>query len=253
MVWNPSVYMAYGDERTRPAIELLARVRCDDPKRVIDLGCGTGNSTAVLAQRWPRAALHGLDSSGEMLEQARRSGVHAEWIEADIASWSTDQKFDVIFSNATLQWLGEHPTLIQRLMSFLGAGGTFAFQVPHNMDAPSHALMRESARSGPWARKLQNVREVAVLEPGKYFAVLQACGATCDIWETEYLHVLQGEDAVYKWVSGTGLRPFVQALAGEEREAFIQDYKKRLSLAYPRASDGTTLFPFKRLFAVAQL
>jgi trans-aconitate 2-methyltransferase len=253
MVWNPSVYMAYGDERTRPAIELLARVQCDDPERVIDLGCGTGNSTAVLAQRWPRAALHGLDSSGEMLEQARGSGVRAEWIEADIASWSADQKYDVIFSNATFQWLSEHPTLIRRLVSFVAPDGALAFQVPHNMDAPSHALMRESARSGPWARKLQNVREVAVLEPREYFAVLQACGATCDIWETEYLHVLEGEDAVYKWVSGTGLRPFVQALGGEEREAFVADYKKRLSLAYPTASDGTTLFPFKRLFAVAQL
>ena len=253
MVWNPSVYMAYGDERTRPAIELLARVRCDRPGRVIDLGCGTGNSTAVLAQRWPQAALHGLDSSGEMLEQARQSGVRAEWIEADIASWATDQKYDVIFSNATLQWLGEHPTLIPRLMSFLAFDGVLAFQVPHNMSAPSHVLMRESARSGSWARKLQNVREVAVLESAEYFAVLRSCGATCDIWESEYLHVLQGEDAVYKWVSGTGLRPFVQALAGEEREAFIADYKKRLSFAYPSSSDGTTLFPFKRLFAVAQL
>lgn len=253
MVWNPSVYMAYGDERTRPAIELLARVRCDRPERVIDLGCGTGNSTAVLAERWPQAKLQGLDSSSDMLEQARQSDVRAEWIEADIASWSTDQKYDVIFSNATLQWLGEHRALIPRLLSFLNPGGTFAFQVPHNMSAPSHASMRESARSGPWARKLQNVREVAVLEPHEYFAVLRACAATCDIWETEYLHVLQGEDAVYKWVSGTGLRPFVQALAGDEREAFIADYKKRLSLAYPMTADGTTLFPFKRLFAVAQL
>jgi len=138
-------------------------------------------------------------------------------------------------------------------MSFLASGGVLAFQVPRNMNAPSHALMRESAAAGPWAGKLNGVREVAVLEPADYFAMLTSCGAACDIWESKYLHVLQGEDAVYKWVSGTGLRPFVQALAGEEREAFIADYKKRLSLAYPMTADGTTLFPFKRLFAVAQL
>ena len=252
MVWNPSVYMAYGDERTRPAIELLARVRCDSPKRVIDLGCGPGNSTAVLADRWPQAELEGLDSSGDMLEQARQSRVTAEWIEADIASWSTEKKYDVIFSNATLQWLGEHRVLIPRLMSFVAPGGTLAFQVPHNMNAPSHALMRESAMSGPWGRKLENVREVAVLESADYFDTLKLCGAGCDIWETEYLHVLKGDDAVYRWVSGTGLRPFVQALAGEEREAFIADYKRRLARAYPMRPDGTTLFPFKRLFAVAQ-
>jgi trans-aconitate 2-methyltransferase len=253
MVWNPSVYMAYGDERTRPAVELLARVRTNAPRRVIDLGCGPGNSTAVLAERWPRTKLEGLDSSGEMLEQARQSGVRAEWIKADIASWSTDQKYDVIFSNATLQWLGEHRALITRLLSFLSPGGTLAFQVPHNMNAPSHALMRESAAAGPWTPKLTGVREVAVLEPADYFAILNACGADCDIWETEYLHVLHGADAVYKWVSGTGLRPFVQALEAEEREAFVADYKRRLALAYPTLADGTTLFPFKRLFAVAQL
>jgi trans-aconitate 2-methyltransferase len=252
MVWNPGVYMAFGDERTRPAIELLARVRCDRQRRVIDLGCGTGNSTAVLAERWPQAGLTGLDSSGAMLEQARQSGVLAEWIEADISRWSPDQKYDVIFSNATLQWLSEHRILIPRLLSFLESGGTLAFQVPHNMNAPSHALMRESAMSGPWARKLEKVREVAVLEPADYFDILQSRGAACDIWETEYLHILRGEDAVYKWVSGTGLRPFVQALDGEERDAFITDYKRRLAHAYPTTADGMTLFPFKRLFAVAQ-
>jgi trans-aconitate 2-methyltransferase len=253
MVWNPSVYMTYGDERTRPAVELLARVRCDGPKRVIDLGCGTGNSTAVLAHRWPQAELEGLDSSGEMLEQARKSGVRAKWIKADIAGWSTVQKYDVIFSNATFQWLGEHRALITRLLSFLSSAGTLAFQVPHNMNAPSHALMRESAAEGSWAQKLASVREVAVLEPADYFETLKSFGAECDIWETEYLHVLHGADAVYKWVSGTGLRPFVQALDGEEREAFIADYKRRLAHAYPATADGTTLFPFKRLFVVAQL
>ena len=252
MVWSPSIYMTFGDERTRPAIELLARIRSEHPKRVVDLGCGPGNSTAVLAARWPNAKLEGLDSSPDMLAQARQSQVRAEWIEADLASWSARTKYSVIFSNATLQWLDSHETLIPRLLGFLEKGGTFAFQVPHNMDAPSHQLMRETAASGPWASKLKNVREVAVLSPSDYFEVISTYGAGSDIWETEYLHVLEGEDAVYKWVSATGLRPFVQALADDERAAFIADYKRELNRAYPRRQDGKTLFPFKRLFVVAQ-
>src|SRR5215831_9159125 len=151
MAWDPSIYMAFGDERTRPAAELLARIRGDNPAHVIDLGCGPGNSTALLAARWPNANLAGLDSSPAMLEEARRSNVRAEWIEADLASWSAQQSYSVIFSNATLQWLDDHQTLIPRLMRAIDAGGTFAFQVPHNMDAPSHTLMREAAAHGPWA------------------------------------------------------------------------------------------------------
>ncbi len=252
MVWNAGVYLTYADERTRPAVELLARVHHDNPVRVIDLGCGPGNSTAVLAARWPHAHLEALDSSPSMLEQARKSGVRAHWIEADLTSWSPAVKYDVIFCNAALQWLGDHRSLIPRLASFVEPGGTFAFQVPHNMEAPSHALMRQAAAAGLWAAKLRNVREVAVLQPSDYFDILQSVRAQIDVWETEYLHVLDGEDAVYEWVSGTGLRPFVQALDGSEREAFIADYKSRLRKAYPRRTDGTTLFPFKRLFAVAR-
>jgi len=252
MVWSPSIYMTFGEERTRPAVELVARIRTEHPEHVIDLGCGPGNSTAVLAARWPNAKLEGLDSSPDMLAQARKSQVRAEWIQADLASWSAQAKYSVIFSNATLQWLDSHETLIPRLLGFLEKGGTFAFQVPHNMDAPSHQLMRETAASGPWASKLKNVREVAVLSPVDYFEIFSTCGARSDIWETEYLHVLEGEDAVYKWVSATGLRPFVQTLADDERAAFIADYKRRLNRAYPQRQDGKTLLPFKRLFVVAQ-
>lgn len=252
MVWDAGVYLAFADERTRPAVDLLARVRHDSPARVIDLGCGPGNSTSLLGARWPHAQLEGLDSSPDMLEQARKSGVRARWIEADLASWAPEEKYDVIFSNATLQWLGDHRGIIPRLLKFVQPGGAFAFQVPHNMDAPSHTLMREAAIAGPWAEKLRNVREVAVLNVADYFDILRSAGAKSDIWESEYLHILDGEDAVYKWVSGTGLRPFVQPLEGSERDGFIKEYKRRLNAAYPRRTDGTTLFPFRRLFAVAQ-
>jgi trans-aconitate 2-methyltransferase len=251
MTWNPATYLAFADERTRPAAELLARIPDETPAHVIDLGCGPGNSTALLAARWPHARLEGLDSSPAMLEQAHRSGVTAHWIEADVAAWRAKEPYDVIFSNATFQWLGDHTTLLPKLLSFVKQGGTFAFQVPHNMDAPSHALMRETAANGPWAAKLQNVREVSVLAPAGYYAILEGHAASIDIWETEYLHVLHGADAVYHWVSGTGLRPFVAALDGAERDAFIAAYKNKLNAAYPPRGD-TTLFPFKRLFVVAR-
>ena len=251
MTWNPATYLAFADERTRPAAELLARVPDEHPACVIDLGCGPGNSTALLAARWPHARLEGLDSSPAMLEQAHRSGVTAHWIEADVAGWHAKEPYDVIFSNATFQWLGDHAALLPKLLSFVKPGGTFAFQVPHNMDAPSHALMRETAANGPWSAKLKNVREISVLAPAGYYAILEAGASSIDIWETEYLHVLRGDDAVYYWVSGTGLRPFVAALDGAERDAFIASYKNKLNAAYPPRGDAT-LFPFKRLFVVAR-
>ena len=252
MTWNPKTYLAFADERTRPAAELLARIADEAPARVIDLGCGPGNSTALLRHRWPHAVLEGLDSSAQMLEQAHASGLDVHWIEADVALWRALEPYDVIFSNATFQWLGDHAALLPRLMTSVKPGGTLAFQVPHNMDAPSHVLMRAAAASGPWSSKLKNVREVSVLAPSDYYAILDKHAVALDIWETEYLHVLRGDDAVYHWVSGTGLRPFVNALDGAEREAFITDYKKKLLTAYPPRVDGTTLFPFKRLFAVAR-
>jgi len=252
MVWNPHTYLAFADERTRPAAELLARIPDEHPERVIDLGCGPGNSTALLVSRWPHAKVDGLDSSPQMLEQAHKSGVAAHWVEADVASWKAHEPYDVVYSNAAFQWIGDHERLLPRLMGYVKSGGTFAFQVPHNMDAPSHALMRAAAADGPWAAKLANVREISVLSAEAYYGVMRPHALSVDIWETEYLQVLKGDDAVYHWVSGTGLRPFVQALDGGEREAFVAAYKAKLNAAYPKRADGATLFPFKRLFAVAR-
>ena len=252
MSWNPKIYMTFADHRTRPAAELLARVRSEHPARVIDLGCGPGNSTGLLAARWPEADLEGLDSSAAMLAEARASGVPARWIEADLANWTPRAPYDVIFSNATLQWLSGQETLLPRLMGFVKEGGTFAFQVPVNYDAPSHLLMREAAADPRWREKLVNVREIERGRAEIYYDILKPHAASLDIWQTEYLQVLTGEDAVYRWVSGTGLRLFVDALQGGEREAFIALYKAKLNSAYPRRADGTTLFPFQRLFVVAQ-
>jgi len=250
--WDPKTYLAFADERTRAAAELLARVPIEAPGRVIDLGCGPGNSTALLASRWPGVQLEGLDSSPEMIDQARQSDVKADWSVADIAGWTAATLYDVVYSNAALQWVGDQTALLPRLMQAVRPGGVLAFQVPMNFDMPSHVLMREVAADGPWAAKLSGVRNIVLMSTEQSFDILEPCTASLDIWETEYLQVMDGPDAVYRWVSGTGLRPFVQALDDAERDAFIQAYKARLNVAYPMRESGKTLFPFRRLFVVAR-
>jgi trans-aconitate 2-methyltransferase len=251
MSWDPEVYMRFAGERSRPAVELLTRVPLRAPTRVIDLGCGPGNSTAVLAAHWPHAEIEGLESSREMLTRARASGLRANWIDGDIESWMPDDPYDVIFSNATLHWISHHHLLLPTLMSYVADWGALAFQVPRNFDAPSHVLMRQVTESGPWAAKLADACRLNVLSPEAYFDILAPLAKSVDIWETTYIHVLEGEDPVLAWVSGTGLRPFVQPLDNEERETFLARYRTQLREAYPRRPDGKTLFPFQRLFAVA--
>ena len=252
MTWNPQTYLTFADQRTRPAADLLARVPVEDPARVIDLGCGPGNSTALLRARWPKAGIDGLDSSSEMLGEARQGGVDANWVLADVANWTPDRPYDVIFSNATFQWVPDQAALFPRLMSFVKPGGVFAFQVPVNYDAPSHALIRATAADPRWREALRNVREIERGKADAYYDILKPHAAALDIWQTEYLQVLEGEDAVYRWVSGTSLRPYLKALDDDPyREMFIAAYKARLNTAYSRRPDGTTLFPFQRLFVVA--
>jgi trans-aconitate 2-methyltransferase len=253
MSWNPERYLAFGDQRTRPAIDLLARVPLAKPERIADLGCGPGNSTALLAKRWPAAALIGIDSSPEMLAEARTSGVSARWVEADIAAWTPDGPLNLIYSNAALQWLGDHATLLPGLMSQLRPQGVLAVQMPRNFEAPSHALLRETSRSGPWADRLaafSNCHPMAA--PEWYYDLLAPHALALDIWETEYLHVLEGDDPVLSWTRSTALRRVMQALDGESFAAFEAAYAARLREAYPERPDGRTLFPFRRLFIVAR-
>lgn len=252
MTWDPKIYLAFGGERTRPAAELVARVPVESPKRVADLGCGPGNSTALLAARWPRAEIDGIDNSSAMLAAARKSGVPARWIEADVARWAPDCDYDVIYSNATLQWVSDHETLLPRLVSFLAPEGMLAFQVPRNFGLPSHTIAQDLAKDVRWADKLARVRDWwTVREPEDYYGLLEPLAGKIDIWESRYLQTLEGGDAVYRWVLGTGLRPFVDALEGEEREAFLAEYRARVARAYPQRASGITLFPFLRLFCVA--
>jgi trans-aconitate 2-methyltransferase len=253
LTWDPTRYLSFGDERTRPALDLLARVPLTDAARVADLGCGPGNSTALLAERWPEAAIIGVDSSPEMLAKARATGVRATWLEADIATWTPDRPLDLIYSNAALHWLGDHALLLPRLQSQLRAEGVLAVQMPRNFAAPSHALLRETAANGPWAGHLAGILdERPVAAPEWYYDLLAPLTRELDIWETEYLHVLEGDDPVLRWSRGTALRPLMEALDAEQFAAFEAAYAARLRAAYPRRPDGRTLFPFRRLFIIAQ-
>jgi trans-aconitate 2-methyltransferase len=253
VTWNPQSYLAFADHRTRPAIDLLARVPLREVEGVADLGCGPGNATRLLVERWPAATVIGIDSSSDMLASARRSGIGATWVEADIATWAPDRALDLIYSNAALHWVGDHDTLLPRLLGCVRSGGMLAVQMPRNLEAPSHALLRATAENGPWADRLAGVLDWRpVAAPEWYYDLLAPDAGILDIWETEYLHALDGDDPVLRWTRSTALRPLMQALNGEDRAAFEAAYATRLREAYPRRPDGRTLFPFRRLFIVAQ-
>ena len=251
MTWDPKTYLAYGAERTRPAADLLARIPLEAPRRVADLGCGPGNSTQLLRVRWPSAEIDGIDVSPEMLRDARESGIDACFIEADIAAWTPDAPYDVIYSNAALQWLGEHETLLPRLVSFLAPGGMLAVQVPRNFDERCHVLIREAVADPRWRDMLKDVRDWwNVLAPERYYDLFGASARAIDLWETRYFHVLEGKDPVFHWMMGTGLRPFAAALEGAAKEAFLEHYRGLLAAAYPPQADGKTVHRFLRLFFV---
>jgi trans-aconitate 2-methyltransferase len=257
MSWDPSQYLKFADQRRRPAIDLLSRIALDAPKRVYDLGCGAGNVTRLLAARWPQAHMVGVDSSAAMLEKAGTdkspAGAPAiEWVQADLATWKPDTPPDLIYSNAALHWLDDHRGLFPRLVAALAPGGVLAVQMPRNHQAPSHTGMADAARSGRWRATLEPLlREGPVQQPSVYFDILAGAGVRADIWETEYLQLLEGEDAVVEWTKGTALKPLLDALDEPARGQFLADYKARMRAAYPRRADGVTLFPFRRLFIVA--
>jgi len=253
MPWNPEIYLKFADHRLRPALDLLGRIDLDRPKIVYDLGCGPGNVTDFLHRRWPEAKITGIDNSAEMLARAAKDYPHMAWRQQSIAEWRPDQPADLIYSNAALQWLDDHPLLFPSLFEALAPGGVLAVQMPHNFAQASHVQMRHAAEAGPWADRLKPLlRAEPVALPQDYWRMLAPLGAELDIWETEYLHVLEGEDAVLTWMAGTTLRPLLAALGPAESEAFMVALRKRLAKAYPRQPSGVTLFPFRRLFLLAR-
>lgn len=256
MSWNPDTYLAFANYRERPIAELIDRIPPIEAARAVDLGCGTGNSTAALGKRFPEASLMGVDNSKEMLARARADLPNlpeATWVEADLSTWTTDEPFDVILSNAALHWVPGHDELMARLLGSLAEGGALAVQMPRNFIAPSHLLLFETAKNGPWADKTKDLSPFAPMDPAStYYDRIAPHVRHFDMWETTYYQTLEGDDAVFNWVSGSALTGYLPHLEeGTEREAFCEAYKARLREAYPQSSDGKTLFPFTRLFIVA--
>jgi trans-aconitate 2-methyltransferase len=262
MSWEPGQYLKYASERLRPALDLLARIDLAAPQSVVDLGCGAGNVTRILAERWPHAHFVGVDNSAEMLANARETSsgdTEIEWRLADLAEWAgaaTPASIDLVFSNAALHWLDDHARLFPRLIGIVARGGALAVQMPSNFHAPSHVLLNEVAGSPRWRDRLGAlVRAVPVDPVEDYFALLSPYSEAVDAWTTEYLHVLpptrDGDHPVIAWVKGTSLLPFTAALDATARNEFVCDCTERITQAYPVLPDGRVLYPFRRVFLVA--
>jgi trans-aconitate 2-methyltransferase len=253
--WNPLEYLKFAGYRLRPALDLLAPISLDSPRAVYDLGCGPGNITRLLGERWPGAAVTGVDSSSEMLVRASQEAPDVTLLLADIGQWSPPAPADLLFSNATMHWLDDHQRLLPRLVAQLAPGGVLAVQMPCNRDAPCHLLIDAAASDGPWRLRLSQVRPIfrSVESAEAYYRILAPLARRVDIWETEYLHVLEGDNPVLEWTKGTALRPYLDVLDEPDRGAFLATYAARVSAAYPKQPDGHTLLPFNRIFLIAQV
>ncbi|MHC8390738.1 trans-aconitate 2-methyltransferase [Pseudomonas sp. MDT2-39-1] len=254
MSWSAKQYVAFEDERTRPARDLLAAIPRVDARSAIDIGCGPGNSTELLVERFTDATVRGLDSSTDMIEAARKRLPQLQFDTADIDTWSETGPFDVIFANAVLQWVPDHATLLPSLAARLTPGGSLAIQMPDNLNEPSHRLMREVAADGPWASKMADAagQRTEMASASDYYSMLRPHCARVDVWRTTYHHPLAGgASGVVEWFKGSGLRPFLEPLDEAEKAQYLKQYQAAIEQAYPALSDGSVLLPFPRLFIVA--
>jgi trans-aconitate 2-methyltransferase len=253
MAWNPQQYLKFSGHRLRPALDLLMRVPDFSVQSVADLGAGAGNVTKMIKERWPSAAVTAVEGSAEMVATGKKEAPQVEWQHADLGSWHPARRYDLIYSNAALHWLPNHDRLFPSLMELVEPGGILAVQMPRNFEALSHTLIAETALNGPWRAKVEHlVTPPPVQAPAFYHELLAPQSANLDIWETEYLQVLEGENPVKEWTKGTWLMRYLDVLGGDEKAAFEAAYGERIAKAYPRNSAGQTLFPFRHLFMVAQ-
>jgi len=246
--WNPSLYLQFASERTRPAAELLARIAKPTAKYVADLGCGPGNSTELLHAAWPEAVITGVDNSPAMLEKAQKALPDCQFVNADISQWRPAQPLDVLYANASLQWLSDHPTLFPHLTTLLGDEGALAVQMPDNWQEPSHALMRQTASELGYPPR----GRVPLESVQTYYDLLSSNGCEVDIWRTTYFHPMASHQAIVDWLSATGLRPYLQDLDSISQQAFLKRYLQLLEEHYPRQQNGQILLAFPRLFIIAR-
>ncbi len=251
--WNPDAYLRFQDERTQPSYDLASRISLDGVERIIDIGCGPGNSTRVLRERWPQAQISGLDSSPQMIARARESYPQENWILADAATWDTDERYDLVFSNAALQWIPGHESVVPKLVGLLNPGGALAVQVPANNDSPVYLAVNRVARREPWRDTMSGCAELLTYhDAGFYYDLLSALTPRVALWQTTYYHVLGSHQGLIDWYSSTGMRPYLERLpdAGQQR-AFQEQVLEECRGQYPAQRDGRILFPFKRLFFTA--
>lgn len=252
MQWSANQYRRFEDERTRPAADLVAAIPRESASVAIDLGCGPGNSTEVLANRYPMASISGIDSSEEMIVAARKRLPNLKFEVADIARWRTDRPMDVILANASLQWVPDHQSLYPRLAAQLADGGCLAVQTPDNLAEPPHRIGRELAASEKWRGRIGQVRHPDRHDPQWYYSLLKPLCAHIDVWRTTYFHALQNHAAIVEWFKGTALRPYLALLDAAESEAFLGEYLERIAAEMPALADGTVLLPFPRLFLMVR-
>lgn len=253
MAWSAEQYLKFEDERTRPARDLLAQVPLGEAGHVFDLGCGPGNSTELLIERFGAAAVTGLDSDDDMLAKARKRLPDTPFLKADLASWTPPQPADLLYANAVFQWLPDHLSVLARLMDHLTPGGVLAVQMPDNLDQPTHLLMEETGAAGPWKEAFAGgrLRRAHLPSPAGYMERLSPKASRVDVWHTIYYHPMANAEAIVEWVKGTGLRPYLAAAGTENEAAFLADYTDRIRQAFPPMADGRVLLKFPRFFVVA--
>ena len=253
MPWDPAQYLKFSGERVQPPIDLLARIPAERPHTVVDLGCGAGNMFPLFAARWPEARLVGVDNSPDMLARARIDNPTVSFVEADLSAWAPTAPVDVMFSNACFQWLDRHEHLLPRLLSHVAPGGWFAVQMPRSLDMPMATCMTATIQAGPWRSILEpGRRQRTVAPPEEYWRLLSPHAAALTFWETEYMHVLSGENPVAEFAKGSGLKQLLDRLEEPMRSQFEVEARRRLAEAYPKEADGRTLFKMRRLFFLAQ-
>lgn len=251
--WDANLYLQFGAERTQPSIDLASRIAVQSPRRIVDLGCGPGNSTEVLRRRWPEAEITGLDNSPEMIAAATKAYPQGRWVLGDIPAWEAASPFDVVFSNAALQWVKDHATAFPHLIKQVAEGGALAVQIPAHIASPVHRLMLQIADEARWREEMEAAKGALTMErPSFYYDALKPYASRIELWETEYNHVMENSDAIVEWIRGTGLRPFLEALESEDdQRAFLEKLRAGVARAYRQQYDGRVLFPFRRLFVIA--